>query len=290
MTPPQLTRDAPVLDIVEPLVVGGAPVFRDEFDFAVRHFFERHFGNRFAGEVCAFRCRFAHRDKPLVGQHRFDHDAGPVAARHHQFVRLDQFEQALRFEVGDDLLARREAVHALILGRRVLIDLGVERENADLCQVVALADCIVVHVMRRRNLHATGAEFLVHIVIGNDRDFAAGQRQCQRLADQCHVALIGRIDRDRDVAQHGLGTCRCNRQIPAAIRQRIADKPHRAVFFLGHDFQVGHRSTQDRVPVDQAFAAIDQALLEQAHEDFGDAFRHAFVHREILTAPIGRCA
>ena len=33
VAPPKLARDAPVLDIVKPLVVSIDPVFRDELDF-----------------------------------------------------------------------------------------------------------------------------------------------------------------------------------------------------------------------------------------------------------------
>jgi hypothetical protein len=48
----------------------------------------------------------AHGDEPLVGEHRLDDDAGTVAARHFQWMWIDLVEQALLFEVGDDLLAR----------------------------------------------------------------------------------------------------------------------------------------------------------------------------------------
>src|SRR5471032_907875 len=82
--------------VVQPLVVGAAPVFRHELDLAVGHFFQRRFGDRFAGEESALRRRLAHGDEPLVGQHRLDDDAGAVAARHHQLVRLDLFQQAQR--------------------------------------------------------------------------------------------------------------------------------------------------------------------------------------------------
>ena len=41
---------------------------------------------------------------------------------------------------------------------------------------------------------------------------------------------------------------------------------------------------QHRVPVDQALAAVDQAFLVQAHEDFGDGARQVRVHREACRA------
>ncbi len=290
VAPPQLARDAPVLDVVQPLVVGRGPVFRNHPDFTVRDFFQRDCGNRLAREVRAFGRRLAHRHEPLVGQHRLDHHAGAVAARHHQLVRLDRFQQAQRLEVGHDLLARDIAVHAAVFLGSVVVDLGVERQDADLRQLMALAHRIVVEVMRRRDLDAAGAEGLVDVVVGDDRDFAIGERQLERLADQMHVALVGRIDRHRDVAQHGFRTRGGDRQMAAAIGQRVADVPHRTVLFLGHDFEVGHRGAQHRVPVDQALAAIDQALFEQSHEHFGHGLRQPVVHREVFAAPVGRGA
>jgi hypothetical protein len=86
---------------------------------------------RLAGDALAIRSWLAHGDEPLVGEHRFDDDAGAVATRHLQLVRLDAVEQALGFEVGDDLLARVEAVQAAIFFRSVFVDAGIEREDAD---------------------------------------------------------------------------------------------------------------------------------------------------------------
>ncbi|EGF33004.1 hypothetical protein IMCC9480_1430 [Oxalobacteraceae bacterium IMCC9480] len=288
MTPPQLTRNTPVLDIVEPLVISAGPVLGNHLHFAAGDFFQCDFGDRFAREVRAFRRRLRHRHKPLVGQHRLDHDTGTVAARHHQFVRLDAIEQPKRIEIGNDFLARHEAVHALIFGRTVFVDLRIQREDIDHRQLMALADCVVVVVMRRRDLHATGTEFLVNIAVGDDRDLAAAQRQRQHLADQVGIAHIGRIDRHGGIAQQGFGTRRGHRQVPAAIGQRIADMPHETFFFLRHHFQIRHRRAQHRIPMHQSLAAIDQALLEQPHEYFGDGARELRIHREIFAAPVGR--
>ena len=287
VAPPQLARDTPVLDIVEPLVVGVGPVFRHHLDFAIRDFFQRDFGNRLAGKVRAFRRGLAHRDEPLVGQHRLDHHAGTVAARHHQFVRLDGFQQALGVEVGDDLLAGGEAIHALIRNRTVFVDFCIQRQNADLVQIVALANLIIVEVVRRRDLHATGAEFLVDIFVDDNRDFTSAQWQHQHFADQVRVTLVSRIDRHCDVTQHGLGPRGGHRQVTGTVRQRIADVPHEAVFFFRYHLQIRHRSTQHRVPVHQPLAAINQALLEQAHEDIGHHFRTRLVHREVFALPVG---
>jgi hypothetical protein len=294
VAPPQLARDAPVLDIAEPLVVGGGPVLGHELDLAAGHFVERHFGDRLARVEGAFRRRLGHGDEPLVGQHRFDDHVGAVAARHHQLVRLDRFQQAQRVEVGDDLLARHETVHADVGGGGVVGDLRVQRQDGQQRQLVALADRVVVEVVRRRDLHAAGAEFLVDVLVGDDRDGAVAQRQFQHPADQVGVALVARIDGDGDVAQQRLGTRGGDRQaaqaVDRAVGEFIDDMPHRAVFLLRDDFEVRHRGAQHRVPVHQALAAVDQALFEQAHEHLGDDLRTRRVHREVFARPVRRGA
>ena len=52
-------------------------------------------------------------------------------------------------------------------------------------QRVALADLVVVEVVRGRDLDAAGAEFGVDVVVGDDGNLAVRQRQCATcLADQ----------------------------------------------------------------------------------------------------------
>ncbi len=67
MTPPQLTRNTPVLYFFEPLVVGGAPVFREELHTTVGDNLQGDIGNAFAGVQGIFRSGFAHGHEPLVG-------------------------------------------------------------------------------------------------------------------------------------------------------------------------------------------------------------------------------
>ena len=107
---------------------------------------------------------------------------GTVAARHHQLVRLGGDQQAFGLEIGDDGLAGIVAVQAAIFLGAVLVDTRVEREDRDRRQAVAVADLPVVEVVRRRDLDAAGAEFLVDIGVGDDRNGATGERQDDVLA------------------------------------------------------------------------------------------------------------
>ncbi len=164
VSPPKLARDAPVLDILEPLVVGRCPVPGKKFHFAL-----------FRGLQPQLR-EAIHFHEPLIGKHRLDNFSGASRARHSQQVGLLRDQQLLRLQVCEHALARLEAVEASVGWRRVVIELGFKRENVDLRQAVPLAHCIVVEIVRRSDFHAAGAEYRVHVFIGDHGNGAAGKR------------------------------------------------------------------------------------------------------------------
>ena len=82
VAPPELARDAPRLDVLEPLEIGLLPVLRHEPRLA-----RAHGGKRPLGEGL-------HVHVPLVGEIGLDHRAGAVAVRHRVRVRLDRDENA----------------------------------------------------------------------------------------------------------------------------------------------------------------------------------------------------
>ena len=297
VAPPQLTADAPVLDVAHPREVHVFVLFRHELDAAIFHGSNRWFGQRLGGHV------------PLVGQPRLDHGAGAVALGHFEAVVVDADQQTGGVEGGNDLLARFKTVEAGIFGRDLAVDAVVERavqvehlagrqyggifvEDVQQRQVVALADFIVVEIVGRGDLHAAGAEFRVAIVVRDDRDTAANQRQFDELADQRLVALVVRVNSDGGIAEHGFRTGGGNDQVIVAlgglgaIGQRILEVPQEAFLVVVFHFEVGNRRVQLSVPVDQTLAAVDQAVFMQAHEGFFYGFGQAVVHGEALAAPV----
>ena len=108
-----------------------------------------------------------------------------------------------------------------------------------------------------------------------------------RLADRRAVALVVRIHRHRDVAQHRFRARRRHDHGATAICKRIANLPELALLLFALDLEVGHRRAERRVPVDEALAAIDEAVVVQAHERFEHRGRQTFVHREALARPVG---
>ena len=122
MAPPELAAHAPVLDVAHPLVIRLRPVLRHEARASVFDGRQRGLGQRRDLHV------------PLVGEIGLDDGAGAVAARHFELVRLYLLDESGGFELGDDLLARHEAVQAAETLGRVLVESGVGREDVDLRQ------------------------------------------------------------------------------------------------------------------------------------------------------------
>ena len=209
VAPPELAADAPVLDVVHPLVVGVDPVFGHELHRAALHSVYRLLRDRLAAGVLVGD--LGHRYEPLVGEHGLDDLAGARADGQHQLVRLHFKQQSFFLQISQQRFARDKAVHTLVVHRAVVVDLGVQREDGDQWQTVALRAGIVVEVVRAGDLDATRAKGAVHKVVGNDGNFAVAQRQVHHLAEQVDVALVLRVHSQRAVGHHGLRPCGGNR-------------------------------------------------------------------------------
>src|SRR5690606_25344146 len=112
-------------------------------------------------------------------------------------------DPALGAQRGDDGGTGLEAVQAL--EGAVRGDDGVLVHHGDGGQAVPLADLEVVRVVGRGDLDGARAELRVDVVVGDDGDAAAGERQLDLPADQVPVAVVLGVDGDGGVAQHRLG-------------------------------------------------------------------------------------
>ena len=292
VTPPQLAADAPVLDAAHPLEVGAVPVLRHEADATILHRADRRLRQR----------RDAH--VPLVGQPRLDDRVAAVAPRNLQRVRVGALDQPARLEQREYLAARvlarqsaqrdgdrleRRLRHRIVAvgggqDRRVLV------EHVQHRQRVALAEFVVVEVVRRRDLDAAGTELRIDIGVGHDRHQATRDRQAYRAADEMAVALVIRMHGHGRVTEHRLRARGGHHQLRAAVLERVAQVPQAAFLLRRQHLQVRQRRVQHRVPVHQPLAAVDQALLVQPHERLGHRLRQARVHREALATPVHACA
>ena len=274
--PPELAADAPVLNVAHPLVVGVHPLPGHKAHLPALHGVDGFLRDGFRLALA----HFAHGDEPLVGQHRLHHLARAGANGQHVFVRLDVDDITARLQIGQELLARLVAVQPLVGRGAVFIDARLRREDGDERQVMPLGAGVVVEVVRAGDLHAAGAEFAIDEVVGNDGNVAVVQRQLHPLAHQVAVALVFGVHGQRAVGHHGFGARGGNGHAALqlavnhlrAIHEGIADVVHLAVGLHAFHFQIAHRAFERRVPVHQALAPVNQALLIQAHEGFGHHF------------------
>ena len=279
VTPPELSRDAPGLDVAHPLEIGVLPLPGHEPGLAALDRRDRRAGQ--GGRV----------GEPLVGKPGLDGDARAIAVRHHVELLLDLLQQAPLVHFGDDLLACFVAVEAAkALGCRV-VDVGVLIENIDQLEVVAAADLEVVEVVGRCHLDRARALLWVGIVVGDDDQAALGRGLDAELADQCGIALVVRMDRHGGVSKHCLRPGRGDGNVFVVKPfYRVLEVPQMALRLALFDLEIGDCGVQLTIPVDQSLVAIDQALLVEVDEDLAHRRRQALVHGEALARPVRRGA
>ena len=106
-------------------------------------------------------------DVPLQGQARLNGFTRALGVAHGVNVgELATHDPSLLFQSQADLLARLVAFHAIELSARVGDVPGLVHDLRH-GQIVALAQLEVVRIVRRGDLHRTGSEFWVHVVIGH---------------------------------------------------------------------------------------------------------------------------
>src|SRR3546814_12710896 len=108
MAPPQLAADAPVLDVVEPLEVGGLPVVGHEADATGFDRTDRGPGDRMQPArtgLAIVACLACQIDQPLVGQVPLADRTAPIAARHLELVVVHLVADTKLVNLPNDLLA-----------------------------------------------------------------------------------------------------------------------------------------------------------------------------------------
>ena len=193
MSPPQLTADTPVFDVLQPVLVSILILGRIEFQVVVHYRGQSHIG------------KVLHLEEPLHGELRLDSHVGTLGETYLVGIGFHLLQQSGILQIFLYLLAYIETVHADIefggfAQRAVVI------EDVDSGQVVFLAQHIVVDVVCRSYLQTARTEFHVYIIILDDGDNAVHQRNNHFLALQPLVLRVGGIDTHRRIAHDRFGT------------------------------------------------------------------------------------
>ena len=274
MSPPDLTGNAPVADIFQPVQIDLVKPLRHKLQVAVL--------DRLDGRLC----QLVHLHKPLLLDERLHCGVTAVMGSHVVGMGLYLHKVSLLLQILHHGLSGLVAVHACVFSTILLIDGGVVVHDIDLRQIVALSDLKVVGVVGRRDLHRSGSELLIHIVVRHNGDLPVSQGEQTFFAHKVFVALVIRMYRDGCVSQHGLRTCGRDLQVIVSSHDGILDVPEMSLLLLMLYLRVGEGCLAHRAPVDDPGAFIDIAFLIQADENLLHCLGTALVHGEPLSVPV----
>ena len=249
MSPPQLTADTPVLDVLHPVTVCILELRRIELQVVIH--------NRSQSDLC----QVFHLQEPLHRQFRFDRHIGTFRVTYLIFISFYLFQQAGSFQVFFDLCTNIETIHADIQAGS-LAQCSIIVEDIDGRQVIFLAQHIVVYVMGRSYFQATCTEFDIYIIVLDNRDHTVYQRNNHLLTFQVLIFRVVRIDTHSGIAHDRFRTGSCNNGVTVFPFDFITEVKQFAMFFFINYFFIGKSSQGLRVPVYHTHTAIDQAFVE----------------------------
>ena len=159
MSPPQLTADTPVLDVLHPVAVGVLELRRVQADLVIHH--------RIEGGLS----ESLHLEEPLHRELGFDGDERTLGVTYLIRVSLDLLHQACSLEVEFDLLTYVKAIHTSV-SSPVFVERTIVMEDIDGLQLVLLSEHIVIDVVRRGDLQTACTELDIDVLVFDDGDSA----------------------------------------------------------------------------------------------------------------------
>ena len=274
--PPQLARDVPVAQPLQPLHVGVDPARRPEGDAAVH------------GSLSGRPLQLLHGHEPLLaGDPRLDLRVASIAVPHAVHVRpLDVHDLAHLAQALEHPGPRRVPIQTPELLGCGVRDLGLGRQDVAERQPLSLPDLEVGGVVRRRELDSARPEARVDRVVCDYRQLLPGEGVPDALADQRAVSVVLRMDGDAGVAEHRLDPSGGDIDVPGAVREVVAEGDQLAIDIFVLHFRVRQRRLVPGTPVDDPLATVDQAVLVHADERDADRPGQAFVHGEAQPVPV----
>mmetsp|Transcript_7717 Transcript_7717/g.25581 ORF Transcript_7717/g.25581 Transcript_7717/m.25581 type:complete len:476 (-) Transcript_7717:15-1442(-) len=281
VAPPQLARDAPVLDVFEPVVPRPFEARRHNLHLARLHRLERGLRERL------------HLDEPLLRNERLNHLAAALAAGHLHLLRLLLYGEPSLLEVRPNRFAALCAVHLGVLSR-LAVHRPVLVHDVDHRQVLPLPDGVVVRVVPGCHLERARPKLTLDVVIRDDRDAPpAAHRHLALAPDQMGEPVILGVHTHRRIPEDGFRTRRRHWNALLAlfgIRERVVEIVKRPHLIGVLHLQVRHRRLQLGRPVDHVRASVDEPAVVERHESLRDGVAQLIVEGEALAAPVARRA
>ena len=291
MAPPELTRNAPILDIGKPPLVGLVGALGGDLDLALLDDLERGLAH------------LLHADPPLLGHHGLDDVLGLLAKGNLHGVGLLLDEESKLGQLLHNSVTGIEAFLTLE-GAGVVVQGSVLVENVDELKVVTLAELVIVEIVGRGQLDSTGTELLVDVGVGDNREETVDEGVAGELANKVGVARILGVDGNTGITKHGLGTGGGNldsllgtvnlvlevskdTELDLLVVTGDIKKGTAGNLFVLH-LQTTESGVQVGAPVHQAVGPVDEALVVKAAESLHRGSSEVLVHGEGLTLPVHR--
>ena len=263
VAPPQLARDVPVADILQPVAVDLGVALRHELHLAFVQALQDLLGQRL------------HVHEPLQADDRLDRHLGALAEADGGVVVFLLDQVAALGQRLDHRFAGGEALQAAkLFGHEVGGQVAHQVDDAGAGESMPLTDLEVGGVVRRGDLECAHAEIALDGAVGDDRHVAVGQRNARPQSDQMREALVFRMHGNRLIGEDGFGAHGGDQnfaRLAVAGRRRrvfelVTQRGHLALADLTVDFQFAEGGLGRRVPVDDALAPVGQALVIQLDE------------------------
>ena len=149
----------------------------------------------------------------------------------------------------------------------------------------------VVGVVCRCDLNTACSEFLINILIGNNRDLSVCKRKLQHLSYKVFISFILRVYSNCCIAEKCLRTSsRDLNETSFLTYDGIIDVPEKSVLILMHDLCIRNRGLAYRTPVDDPGAFVNIAFLIETDKYLLNSLGAAFIHGKALTLPVCRCS
>mmetsp|Transcript_23288 Transcript_23288/g.55014 ORF Transcript_23288/g.55014 Transcript_23288/m.55014 type:complete len:249 (-) Transcript_23288:1286-2032(-) len=192
--PPQLTRDAPIMDIGEPIVPSLGESLGYNLDVTILDSLERLGAHAFC------------LDEPLATDKRFNYFSTALRTRNSLSVRVDLDNKTIGLHIRPKLLPTIEAIKAII-DTGISVHGSVLVHDVDDWQIKLLSNGIIIGIMAWCNLKSTSTKLHINVFIGNNGDSStSGHGDNGLLTNQMLVSLIVRVDANGCVAHYGLGS------------------------------------------------------------------------------------
>ena len=279
VSPPELTTDTPVADVVGPVEISLLHTLGNQLDLTILYRFNGRFDE------------LIHLYKPLLLYQGLNGGLAAVMSSYVMTIILNLNQQSLTIQLLYDGLSGLIAIHALILSA-VFIDGSIVVHHIDDRQIMTLSNLKVVRVVSRGNLNNTGSEFPVNVGVGNNGNHTIHDRQHYTLANQMLISLILGMNGHCCIAQHGLGTGGGKGQefrgagSTIIVHDGVLDMPEMTGLLLILYLGVRDGGITYGTPVDDTGALVDVTFLMHLYEYFGNCLVAALIHGKTLSVPV----